>query len=153
MCWKFTGESAGERVLKIGWEFTELVPWVWFLRILEHSVHYFVFCVIMLDVLISFSPSITGVMLWYMLWPCVRLSVASQHSVRQLLLLFCNALYAVMYLCTEQAVDVVPMTTSEHQLTPSQPLVQVDSVVSSDLSNSLPAAQVKLLYLHQDWWH
>jgi len=51
--------------------------------------------------------------------------------------------YAVVCLCTEQAVDdVATIATNKHQLNGSQPLVHVDSVTNSDLSNSLPATQV-----------
>jgi len=36
---KFTGESDSEKILKIGWECTQLPPRVWSLAFLEHCIH------------------------------------------------------------------------------------------------------------------
>jgi len=55
-------------------------------------------------------------------------------------------LCAVMCLCTDQTVDDDAVAAGEPHLMSSQPLVQMDNIVDSDLSNSLPATQVISLY-------
>ena len=51
------------------------------------------------------------------------------------------------YVCTEQSVDdaVAAAATIEQDMTSSQSLAQLDTAINSDLSNSLPPAQVILL--------
>jgi len=51
-----------------------------------------------------------------------------------------------MCLCTDQTVDDDAVAAGEPHLMSSQPLVQMDNIVDSDLSNSLPATQVISLY-------